>query len=160
MSDISIMNTNEVHNSERELLEFLVDGNFYALPIEDVKEILPYSKTTPVPNSDERVEGMFMPRDTVMTSINLAKVFNVADSETRDMDLYVVVNEKDGIALHTHGVAGISRVMQENVSRPEIFANVGKIRGLETVQVNGHLTIILNYRQLLQDIKLPDKNNV
>ena len=59
-----------------EILEVKLAGNSFGIPVESVREIVPYEKTTPVPNSNACVEGIFMPRDVIITAIDLAVYLN------------------------------------------------------------------------------------
>lgn len=57
--------------NELEVLEFVVDGNSYGINVAKIREIIPYSPVTPVPNAHPSVEGIFMPRDAMITAIDL-----------------------------------------------------------------------------------------
>ena len=37
--------------NELEVLEFVVDGNYYGINVAKIKEIIPYQPVTPVPNT-------------------------------------------------------------------------------------------------------------
>ena len=63
------MDTNillESGTNELEVLEFTIAGNHYGINVAKVREILPMTKITPVPNSHPCIEGIFMPRDTIL----------------------------------------------------------------------------------------------
>ena len=47
----------ESGTNELEVLEFIVGGNHYGINVAKIKEIVPYSKVTPVPNSHPCVVG-------------------------------------------------------------------------------------------------------
>ena len=53
--------------NELEVLEFVVGGNSYGINVAKIREILPYEPITMVPNSHPSIEGIFMPRDTMIT---------------------------------------------------------------------------------------------
>ena len=68
------MDTNillESGTNELEILEFTLGDNHYGINVAKIREILPYSPVTPVPNTHQSVEGIFMPRDTMITVVNL-----------------------------------------------------------------------------------------
>ena len=68
------MDTNillENGTNELEILEFMLDDNCYGINVAKIKEIIPYQEVTPVPNAHPSIEGIFMPRDTMITAINL-----------------------------------------------------------------------------------------
>ena len=59
--------------NELEVLEFTLNDNHYGINVAKIREILSYQPVTPVPNAHESVEGIFMPRDTMITVISLKK---------------------------------------------------------------------------------------
>ena len=68
------MDTNillENGTNELEILEFILDGNSYGINVAKIREIITYQPVTPVPNAHPSVEGIFMPRDTMITAIDL-----------------------------------------------------------------------------------------
>ena len=52
--------------NELEILEFTLAGNSYGINVAKIKEIITYQPVTPVPNSHPSIEGIFMPRDTMI----------------------------------------------------------------------------------------------
>lgn len=57
--------------NELEILEFILGNNSYGINVAKIREIIPYQQVTPVPNSHPSIEGIFMPRDTMITAIDL-----------------------------------------------------------------------------------------
>ena len=57
----------ESGTNELEILQFKVGDNFYGINVAKIREILSYVKPTPIPNADPRIEGIFMPRDEVIS---------------------------------------------------------------------------------------------
>ena len=70
----------ESGTNELEVLEFTIGNNHYGINVAKIKEIVPYSPVTPVPNAHPSVEGIFMPRDLMITVVDLAKVIKSAPS--------------------------------------------------------------------------------
>ena len=73
------MDTNillESGTNELEVLEFTLGDNHYGINVAKIREILQYTPVTPVPNSHPSVEGIFMPRDTMITVIDLKNVLD------------------------------------------------------------------------------------
>ena len=64
------MDTNillESGTNELEVLEFTLGNNHYGINVAKIREILTYQPVTPVPNSHPSIEGIFMPRDTMIS---------------------------------------------------------------------------------------------
>ena len=78
----------ESGTNELEILEFKVGSNYYGINVAKIKEILSYKEPTPIPNAHPCVEGIFMPRDVIISIIDLAKNLNLAPSTDKSKDVY------------------------------------------------------------------------
>ena len=76
--------------NELEVLEFLLDGNAYGINVAKVKEIISYQPVTPVPNAHPSIEGIFMPRETMITAIDLKNCLQRGVSEEKG--LFIITN--------------------------------------------------------------------
>ena len=56
--------------NELEVLEFKIDDHCYGINVAKIKEIIVYEEVTPVPNAHPSIEGIFIPRDTMITAID------------------------------------------------------------------------------------------
>ena len=82
------MDTNillESGTNELEVLEFTLGDNHYGINVAKIREILQYMPVTPVPNTHPSVEGIFMPRDTMITVINLKNCLNLPHTDEKDI---------------------------------------------------------------------------
>lgn len=143
----------ESGTNELELLEFKVGGNSYGINVAKIKEILPYQKPTPVPNSHPCIEGIFMPRDMVITSVDLAKTLNLPHSENEKNDMYIITKfNKLTVAFHVQEVMGIHRVSWKDIIKPEDTLNDEDSVATGIIRVNGNLIIILDFEKIVFDI--------
>ena len=155
-----IMDTNillESGTNELEILEFVVGENRYGINVAKIREILQYTPAVPVPNADPCIEGIFMPRDEVITSISLSKVLNLPESNEIKNDLYIVTYfNNTNAAFHVHSVVGIHRVSWEEVLKPDATLN-GQGKGVATgiVKLDGRLIVLLDFEKIIADIS-PD----
>ena len=67
----------ESGTNELEILEFTVGVNHYGINVAKIREILSYMEPTPVPNSNPAIEGIFMPREEVISIIDLSVCLNM-----------------------------------------------------------------------------------
>ncbi|HBB59798.1 MAG TPA: chemotaxis protein CheV, partial [Lachnospiraceae bacterium] len=102
------MDTNillENGTNELEILEFMLDDNCYGINVAKISEIIPYQPVTPVPNAHPSIEGIFMPRGTMITAINLKNCLQRGSQD--DKGLFIITNfNKLDIAFHVDSVAG------------------------------------------------------
>ena len=151
------MDTNillESGTNELEILEFMVGGNRYGINVAKIREILQYTPAVEVPNADPCIEGIFMPRDEVITSISLSKVLNLPESPEVKNDLYIVTYfNHTNAAFHVHSVVGITRVSWEEVLKPDSTLN-GHGEGVSTgiVKLDGRLIVLLDFEKIIAEI--------
>ncbi len=140
----------ESGTNELELLEFRLGNNFYGINVAKVKEILPYQKPTPIPNSHPSIEGIFMPRDEIITIIDLAKNLNISDINESKVDMTIITNfNKVNVAFHVHGVLGIHRISWKDIHKPDNTINA-VATGI--VKMNEKLIVVLDFEKIIAKI--------
>ena len=151
------MDTNillENGTNELEVLEFIIGNNHYGINVAKVKEIVNFQKVTPVPNSHPSVEGIFMPRDTMITVVNLANVLRLPESDDPKNDMLINTNfNKLNVAFHVHKIVGIHRVSWADIITPDVTINSFE-SGIATgiIKIDGRLIIILDFEKIVSDI--------
>lgn len=144
----------ESGTNELEILEFKVGSNNYGINVAKIKEILSYKEPTPIPNAHPCVEGIFMPRDIIISIIDLAKNLNMAPSTDKSKDMYIVTNFNNlNIAFHVHGVVGIHRVSWADIIKPDETVNsagAGIATGI--IKIDNRLIVILDFEKIVSDI--------
>lgn len=150
------MDTNillESGTNELEVLEFTLGKNHYGINVAKIREILTYQPITPVPNAHPCVEGIFMPRDTMITVVNLKKCLGM--SETGDNEgLFIITNfNKLNIAFHVDTVVGINRVSWESIIKPDSTINTEEnSASTGVIKMEDKLIIILDFEKIVTDI--------
>ena len=71
----------ESGTNELEILEFTLGDNYYGINVAKIKTIMKYEKVTPIPNAHPSIEGVFMPRDDMITAIDLKNCLGRGQSE-------------------------------------------------------------------------------
>ena len=149
------MDTNillENGTNELEILEFMLDENCYGINVAKIKEIIPYQEVTPVPNAHPSIEGIFMPRDTMITAINLKNCLQRGSQD--DKGLFIITNfNKLDIAFHVDSVVGIHRISWRDIIKPNATVNnadAGVSTGI--VKYDNKLVIILDFEKIVTDI--------
>lgn len=144
----------ESGTNELEVLEFTVGNNHYGINVAKVKEILPFHDVTPVPNSHPCIEGIFMPRDTMITVINLASVIKAPKSDNQRTDMFIITNfNKLNVAFHVDKVIGIHRVSWADIITPDKTISTSETAiATGIVKINEKLIIILDFERIVSDI--------
>ena len=122
--------------NELEVLEFTIGNNHYGINVAKVREIIPYQEVTPVPNTHPSIEGIFMPRDKIITVISLQNELNLGIKESKKSDMMIITNfNKLDIAFHVQSVMGIHRISWADI-----------------IKLDNKLIIILDFEKIVTDI--------
>ena len=138
--------------NELEVLEFRLDGNAYGINVAKIKEIITYEDVTPVPNAHPSIEGIFMPRDTMITAIDLKNCLQRGTSEPGGLFIITNFNKLD-IAFHVDSVIGIHRVSWRDIIKPGDAVSTTE-EGVSTgiIKFEERLIIILDFEKIVTDI--------
>ena len=152
----------EVHNSgillesgtnEIEIMEFTIDGSLYGINVAKVREIIMSAPVKIMPHAHPAVEGIFKPRDVVITVVDLPKYLSV-DKEKGSKDLFIITNfNKMYIAFRVHTVVGISRISWTDIHKPDKTVSGGS-EGVATgiAQCGNDLVTILDFERIVAEI--------
>ena len=149
------MDTNillESGTNELEVLEFTLGNNHYGINVAKIREIIQYSPVTPVPNAHPSVEGIFMPRDTMITAIDLKNCLQRGTSEPGGLFIITNFNKLD-IAFHVDSVIGIHRVSWRDIIKPGAAVSTTE-EGVSTgiIKFDERLIIVLDFEKIVTDI--------
>ena len=138
--------------NELEVLEFKLDGNAYGINVAKIKEIINYQEVTPVPNAHPSIEGIFMPRDTMITAIDLKNCLQRGVSQPGGLFIITNFNKLD-VAFHVDSVVGIHRVSWKDIIKPDSTVSSTE-EGISTGinKLDGRLIIILDFEKIMTDI--------
>ena len=140
--------------NELEVLEFTIGNNHYGINVAKVREIIPYQEVTPVPNTHPSIEGIFMPRDKIITVISLANELNLAVNNSNKSDMMIITNfNKLDIAFHVQSVMGIHRISWADIIKPEATLNTSETSvATGIIKLENKLIIILDFEKIVTDI--------
>jgi len=138
--------------NELEVLEFTICGNSYGINVAKIKEIINYQPVTPVPNAHPSIEGIFMPRDIMITAIDLRNCLQRGASEPGGLFIVTNFNNLD-IAFHVDSVIGIHRVSWGDIIKPNATVSNAE-EGISTgiIKIQDKLIIILDFERIVTDI--------
>ena len=144
----------ESGTNEIEVMQFTINDELYGINVAKVKEIMMSDKVKPVPHAHEAVEGIFKPRDILLTVVDLPKYLMGHECEKHPKDLFIITNfNKLNIAFRVHTVVGISRISWEDIQKPDDTISNGK-DGVSTgiAQCGGELVTILDFEKIVTEI--------
>ena len=144
----------ESGTNEIEVMKFTVLGEFYGINVAKVQEIIMSEKVKPMPHANPAVEGIFKPRDELITVINLAKYLTGNDRENGPRDLFIVTNfNKMTVAFRVDSIEGISRISWKDIQKPDkTIANGADSVATGIAQCGKELVIILDFEKIVAEI--------
>lgn len=138
--------------NELEILEFTLAGNSYGINVAKVREIIHYQEVTPVPNAHPSIEGIFMPRDIMITAIDLKNCLGRGESDPQGLFIITNFNKLD-IAFHVERVLGIHRVSWKDIIKPDTtISSTDDSISTGIVKQGEKLIIILDFEKIVADI--------
>ncbi len=138
--------------NELEILEFTIGDNSYGINVAKIKEIITYQPVTPVPNAHPSIEGIFMPRDIMITAIDLRNCLQKGTSKPEGFFIVTNFNNLD-IAFHVDSVVGIHRISWSEIIKPNATVSNTE-EGISTgiIKIQNKLIIILDFERIVTDI--------
>ena len=137
-----------------ELMEFTMAGDSFGINVAKVTEIMRRSKITPMTLSHPCIDGVFKPREKLITIINLPRYMALPENENPETDMFMLTNfDNTNAAFLVHTVEGMHRIKWSDVERPSSIiygANDSVITG--TTKIDGRILTIIDFEKVLYDI--------
>ena len=144
----------ESGTNEIEIMKFTIQGEFYGINVAKVKEIMMAAKVKVMPYAHPAVEGIFKPRDTLITVIDLGYYLTDERLEHQSRDLFIVTNfNKMTVAFRVQSIEGISRISWNDIQKPDKTLTHGE-EGVATgiAQCGKELVTILDFEKIVAEI--------
>lgn len=135
-------------------MKFTIQGEFYGINVAKVKEIMMSEKVKAMPHAHPAVEGIFKPRDLLITVIDLGYYLTNEYLEHKPRDLFIVTNfNKMTVAFRVQSIEGISRISWKDIQKPDKTLTHGE-EGVATgiAQCAGELVTILDFEAIVAEI--------
>ncbi len=143
----------ESGTNEMEILEFTIGGNIFGINVAKVREIMIPHPVKPMPHAHPAVEGVFKPREAVITVIDLPSYLDLPTENLAKTLFIVTAFNNLQMAFRVHGVVGIDRVSWDQIEKPDPTIYGGE-EGVATglAKYEGRLITILDFEKIVADI--------
>lgn len=144
----------ESGTNELEIMEFTIAGQLFGINVAKVREIMQHESFKPMQNAHPVIEGIFKPRDQVITIIDLAKYLDLPPSENSERDIFMISNFNNQVfAFHVHSVIDIDRISWTAIQKPDQLIYGGG-EGVATgiAEFEGRLITILDFEKIVAEI--------
>ena len=149
-------NTSRVtdETSALELMEFTMAGDSFGINVAKVTEIMRHMPITPMTMSHPCIDGVFKPRDKLVTIINLPRYMALPENEDPSQDMFMLTNfDNVNAAFLVHTVEGMHRIKWSEVERPSQIvygSNDSVVTG--TTKIGDKILTIIDFEKVLYDI--------
>lgn len=140
--------------NELEIMEFTIGSQLFGINVAKVREIMMVEPVKPMQKSNQYVEGIFKPRDKVLTVIDLAAYLELGVSEKPERDIFIITAfNNNEYAFHVHTVVGIDRISSTQMRKPDPVIFGGR-EGIATgiVEIDKKLITILDFEAIVAEI--------
>jgi len=145
----------EVVHDRASLLAFRLGDEWYAVPIEHVREIYNEFELTPIPCVPPHVKGVINIRGEIISVTDLAVLMGVSHSEDVDHSSAIVVqNEGCATAMVVDAISDIVDVEVDSIEPPIAAADKGLAAEFVTGSafIDGRLVALINAEKVLEPI--------
>lgn len=144
----------ESGTNEIEVMRFSVGNEFYGINVAKVQEIIMAEKVKPMPHAHPAVEGIFKPRESLITVINLAFYLFGERPEVGSKDLFIITNfNRMTVAFRVESIEGISRISWKDIQKPDkTIANGDEGVATGIAQCEGQLVTVLDFEKIVAEI--------
>ena len=144
----------ESGTNEIEIMKFTIGGNLFGINVAKVREIMISEPVKPMPHAHPAVEGIFKPRDAVLTVVDLPRYLGM-EQEKSPKDIFIITNfNKMFIAFRVHTVVRIDRISWTDIQKPDKTFS-GGAEGVATGIAQcegGDLVTILDFERIVAEI--------
>jgi len=142
-------------HAQRQFLTFTLGGNYHAVPIEHVLEIIEFDGMTPIPMTPDFLRGVINLRGAVVPVVDLQARFGRAQTTLGKRTCFVIVEvDHDGIQ-HPLGIMvdAVNEVVDVDRSRLEPAPTFGTRLRQDFVDgilnLDGRFVVVLDIRRVL-----------
>ena len=140
--------------SALELMEFTMAGDSFGINVAKVTEIMRCVPITPMTLSHPCIDGVFKPREKLITIINLPRYMALPESENPEQDMFMLTNfDNVNAAFLVHTVEGMHQIKWSAVEKPSQVVYGGNdsvVTG--TTKIGDKIITIIDFEKVLYDI--------
>jgi purine-binding chemotaxis protein CheW len=146
-------------------LIFYLESEFYALPINQVEEIIQQKKTTPLHQTGKALKGVISIRGKVVPIFDLRLKFGLGEMETSDRSVFIIMslvldNENFSFGVAVDGVENVVSIPEENIQKvPQIGKHLRKsVTGI--AQAEDKMILLLDFNSIFASEEVIDIETV
>jgi two-component system chemotaxis response regulator CheV len=149
------MNNNillESGTGELEIIEFIANGNHYAINVVKVKEVIemPANSLTKLPDPKPEVAGLILCRNEILTLIDLKYILTKKSAGNLGSKVIVCEFNKIKVSFNIDDIVAVHRIKWSEIRKPDDLSENSLAVG--NILLNGKVLIMLDFEKIVTDI--------
>lgn len=149
------MNNNillESGTGELEIIEFIANGNHYAINVVKVKEVIemPSNGLTKLPDPKPEIAGLILCRDEIITLIDLKYILTKQSAGNLGSKVIVCEFNKIKVSFNIDDIVAVHRIKWSEIRKPDDLSENSLAVG--NILLNGKVIIMLDFEKIVTDI--------
>ncbi|MGB9236902.1 MAG: chemotaxis protein CheW [Terriglobales bacterium] len=135
----------------QQLCTFVLQGEFFGIPVQQVQEVVRYQQMTRVPLANEIVSGLINLRGQIVTAIDLRRCLGMEERAAGQLPMNVVVRTGDGpVSLLVDDIGEVIEISENDYEATPQNMPVQQKEMVEGVyKLDGRLLLVLNTERAL-----------
>lgn len=137
-------------------LTIKLNEEFFALPLKDIREVLPYSKPSPVPNMPPYIKGLIHLRGFFLPIIDMKKILFLAEEkESKKKKIVIVSFLKRVVGICIDDAEDIITIEDtEIIPTPNLITHINSNYFSGGFYLNDKVILIFDLKKIFNDINL------
>lgn len=149
MSDDKILL--ESGTGELEIIEFVVNGNRYAINVVKVKEVIEMpSKVTTLPEPQPEIAGLILCRNEILTLVDLKYVISKRNTKKLGEKVIICQFNKIKVAFNIDDIVGVHRIKWNEIRKPDDLSESSLSVG--NILIDDNVILMLDFEKIVTDI--------
>ncbi len=153
---ISMENKNDIllesGTGELEIIEFVANGNYYAINVVKVKEVIemPKNGLTKLPDPKPEIAGLILCREEILTLVDLKYI--LTKQKTQNIGKKVIICEfnKIKVAFNIDDIVAVHRIKWNEIRKPDDLSENSLSVG--NILLGEKVLIMLDFEKIVTDI--------
>lgn len=142
----------ESGTGELEIIEFVANGNHYAINVVKVKEVIemPKDGLTKLPDPRPEIAGLILCRDEILTLVDLKYILTKQKSKNIGAKVIICEFNKIKVAFNIDDIIAVHRIKWEEIRKPDDLSENSLSVG--NILLGTKVLIMLDFEKIVTDI--------
>lgn len=141
----------ESGTGELEIIEFVVNGNRYAINVVKVKEVIEMpNKVTTLPEPQPEIAGLILCRNEILTLVDLKYVISKKATKKLGDKVIICQFNKIKVAFNIDDIVGVHRIKWNEIRKPDDLSESSLAVG--NILIDDNVILMLDFEKIVTDI--------